>query len=189
MLVDADRAACRSMQQLVWSRGIHADTFTSTREFITAIESISSFMPDCVVLNTQLSEMNGVDVLERLVRSRPNTPVIHVTDACDDPVPQIAAAWEATAFFEKPLDLDRFLEALLEILAVQPARAGCRARGPFTCGAQVPRRRPKTDEALRLHSRRLGLVQPFASRRSSRNTNPSSGPNYVYYQLRFAEHR
>ena len=73
VLVDADPAVCRSMQQLVWSRGIHVDAFTSTREFITAIESIPSFAPDCVVLNTQLSEMNGFDALERLVRSRPNT--------------------------------------------------------------------------------------------------------------------
>ena len=106
------RCSAESTQQLVWLRRIHVDAFTSTREFITAIESISSFVPDCVVLNTQLSEMNGVDMAldERQVRSRPNTRVICVTDACDHPVPQIAAAWEATAFFEKPLDLDCFLQ-------------------------------------------------------------------------------
>ena len=78
-----------------------------------------------------------------------------MTDACDDPVPQIAAAWEATAFFEKPLDLDCFLEALLKILAVQPApqfvEREALSRAERKCRAGAPR----TDEALRLHSRRL----------------------------------
>lgn len=117
-LVDADHAACRSIQQLVASRGIDADIFTSARDFITAIESVPSFMPDCVVVSTQLSELNGFDALERMGRSRPDTPVIYVIGAREDPLPRVAMASQAAAFFEKPLDLDRFLKTLLDILAV-----------------------------------------------------------------------
>jgi FixJ family two-component response regulator len=126
-LVDADRAVCQSIQRLVVSRGIDADIFTSARDFITAIESIPWFIPDCVVMSTQLSELNGFDALERMGRSRPHTPVIYVTGAREDARPRVAVASQAVAFFEKPLDLDRFLETLLDILAIRSnARAAKR---------------------------------------------------------------
>ncbi len=117
-LVDADHAVCRSLQQLVASRGIDADIFTSARDFVLAIESIPSFAPDCIVMSTRLSELNGFDALGRLCRSRPDIPVICMTGTHNDAVPRVAVSSQ-TAAFEKPLDLERFLETLLGVLSGQ----------------------------------------------------------------------
>lgn len=102
VIVDGNAAACRSIQRLVWSHGIHADAFTFASDFIAAIEGTPSFAPDCVVLNRQLCELNGFEVMKRVRQSRPNIPVICVTGTFDTGLLPVTTASEAAPSFEKP---------------------------------------------------------------------------------------
>jgi DNA-binding response OmpR family regulator len=116
VVVDDDRAACRSIRYMAESYGISVDAFTSAHDLVIAIEAIPSFVPDCVILNTQLSELNGFDVLDRLRRSRPTIPVICLSDPSDSGHPRVSLTAQRIASFEKPLDLDRLAETLLDML-------------------------------------------------------------------------
>jgi FixJ family two-component response regulator len=102
VVVDGDPDVCRTIQRCAWSHGIHADAFTSARDFIGAIESMPAFVPDCVVLDMQLSQLEGFDVLERLGRSRPNTPVIYLTGTIDPGLPQVVPRSESRGVFGEP---------------------------------------------------------------------------------------
>jgi FixJ family two-component response regulator len=113
VIVGEDPAVCRSIQHVTESSGISVDTFMSTHDFMWAIEAIASFVPDCVILNTRLSELNGFHVLDRLRRIRKTIPVICLTDPSDSPYPRVFFAAEQSASFEKPLDLDTFVATLL----------------------------------------------------------------------------
>jgi FixJ family two-component response regulator len=121
VVVDGDPDVCRTIQRCAWSHGIHADGFTSAREFIGAIESMPAFVPDCVVLDMQLSQLEGFDVLERLGRSRPNTPVICLTGTIDPALPQVVPRSDSRGFFAKPVDPDLFISTLLDLLDIQSA--------------------------------------------------------------------
>lgn len=123
VVVDEDSALCRSIQYMAGSHGISVNAFASAHDFVIAIETIPSFAPDCVILNTQLSELNGFDVLDRLRQSRPTVPVICLTGPVDSRHPQVSSTWELSASLEKPLDLDVLAATLLDMLA---ARAPCR---------------------------------------------------------------
>src|SRR3954470_22598267 len=89
--------------------------------FIGAIESMPAFVPDCVVLDMQLSQLEGFDVLERLGRSRPNTPVIYLTGTIDPGLPQVVPRSESRGFFAKPVDPELFISTLLDLLDIQSA--------------------------------------------------------------------
>ena len=117
VVVDEDSDLCRSIQYMAGSHGIYVDAFASAHDFVIAIETIPSFLPDCVILNTQLSELNGFDVLDRLTQSRPSLPIICLTDPLDLCHPQVSSTLELSASFEKPLDLDALAETLLDMLA------------------------------------------------------------------------
>jgi FixJ family two-component response regulator len=121
VVVDGDPDVCRTIQRCAWSHGIHADAFTSARDFIGAIEAIPAFVPDCVVLDMQLSQLEGLDVLERLGRSRPNTPVICLTGTIDPALPQIGLRSESRGFFAKPVDPDLVVSTVLDLLDIQSA--------------------------------------------------------------------
>ena len=72
----------------------------------------------------QLSELNGFDALDRLRRTRADVPVICLTGGGEGRVPRVAVASGAAASFEKPLDPDRFLETLLDILDARSTGEG-----------------------------------------------------------------
>ena len=130
VVVDGDPDVCRTIQRCAWSHGIHADAFTSARDFIGAIESMPAFVPDCVVLDMQLSQLEGFDVLERLGRSRPNTPVIYLTGTIDPGLPQVVPRSESRGFFAKPVDPELFISTLLDIYSTFSPQCTCCSNWP-----------------------------------------------------------
>jgi FixJ family two-component response regulator len=115
-IVDDDASVCRAISRLLRSLGMNADTFTSGREFIERIEMMPSFLPDCVVLDVQMPEMNGLEVQELLVRSENALPVIFITAHDEIGVRERALQAGAVAFLRKPFNDELLIKILDEAI-------------------------------------------------------------------------
>lgn len=111
-IVDDDESVCRAIKRLVRSLGMAADAFTSGREFIDRVETMPSFQPDCVVLDVQMPEMNGLEVQQRLASSGNHLPVIFITAHDEVGVRDRALAAGAVAFLRKPFNDELFIKTL-----------------------------------------------------------------------------
>jgi DNA-binding NarL/FixJ family response regulator len=73
----------------------------------TAIREILQLRPDLVVLDVQLAEGSGFDVLRALHAGAPELDVIMLTNYSADPYRQIAERFGARAFFDKSKEFER----------------------------------------------------------------------------------
>jgi FixJ family two-component response regulator len=111
-IVDDDESVCRAITRLVRSLGMEANAFASGREFIDLIKTLPSFVPDCVILDVQMPEMNGLEVQERLASSGNRLPVIFITAHDEAGVRDRALAAGALAFLRKPFNDELFITTL-----------------------------------------------------------------------------
>ena len=116
-IVDDDPSVCRAMERLVRSFGMDGDAFTSGQEFIDRIETTPSFQPDCVVLDVQMSGMNGLEVQSRLASSGNPLPVIFITAHDETGVRDQALAAGAVAFLRKPFNDELLIDTLRTALS------------------------------------------------------------------------
>ena len=72
-----------------------------------AIRDILLAKPDLVVLDVQLAEGSGFDVLRALHAQAPELDVVMLSNYSSDPYRQIAERFGARAFFDKTRDFER----------------------------------------------------------------------------------
>ncbi len=72
-----------------------------------AIREILSARPDLVVLDVQLAEGSGFDVLRALHAQAPELEVVMLTNYSADPYRQIAERFGARALFDKTREFER----------------------------------------------------------------------------------
>jgi CheY-like chemotaxis protein len=86
---------------------------------------ISASLPlDLVVLDFRLPGMTGLDMVSRLRKRRPETKIILVTGVEDVAIRRQVTEAHAEAYFFKPIEVDKFLEAVKGCLWLdQPALA------------------------------------------------------------------
>jgi two-component system response regulator FixJ len=107
--VDDEQEVRRSMERLLRSAGYAVAVFATGGEFL---ESLATQRPACVLVDGELPDMYGWDVLDGLARLAPGVPAIVVTGH-DTPVYRgAAAAHGAAAFFPKPYDPAALLAAI-----------------------------------------------------------------------------
>jgi FixJ family two-component response regulator len=115
-IVDDDESVCRAMERLVRSLGMAAETYASSEDFVDQIEALPSVHPDCVILDVQMSGMNGIEVQRRIRCIHKNIPVIFITAYEDRAAREGALAGGAVAFLRKPCNdalLIRTLDAAM----------------------------------------------------------------------------
>jgi DNA-binding NarL/FixJ family response regulator len=78
----------------------------------SAVRDILEKRPDLVVLDVQLAEGSGFDVLRELHARAPELPVVMLTNYSSDPYRQIAERFGARAFFDKSREFDRVREVV-----------------------------------------------------------------------------
>ena len=72
-----------------------------------AIRDILATRPDLVVLDVQLAEGSGFDVLRALHKQAPELEVVMLTNYSADPYRQIAERFGARALFDKTKEFER----------------------------------------------------------------------------------
>lgn len=90
----------------------------SARDALAAVTMARQEKPDLILLDISLPAGSGIDVMERITSMSPiaMTPIIIVT--ASDSVETKIRAFEngAVAYFQKPFDFDKLLEAIQKAL-------------------------------------------------------------------------
>lgn len=79
-----------------------------------AIDAILEQRPDLVVLDIQLAEGSGFDVLRELHAKAPELNVVMLSNYSSDPYRQIAERFGARAFFDKTREFERVRDLIAE---------------------------------------------------------------------------
>lgn len=108
-VVDDDVSFLRSLGRLFRSVGYAVASFSSGREFLS---SLGTSTPACVVLDVQMPEMNGFEVLERLASLGLCLPVILITAHDTPQFRERAHRAETAGLLIKPFDGESLLASV-----------------------------------------------------------------------------
>ncbi len=104
-IVDDEEPVRKALMRLMRSVGLSVETFASGPEFL---KSLDTRLPDCVVLDLHMPQMNGFNVQAHLARKYAALPIIIITGHDLPNARERAMAGGASAFLRKPV-LDRTL--------------------------------------------------------------------------------
>ena len=115
-IVDDDAATRDSLRLLLEAVGFEAREFASGRPFLDSVRPTDG---DCLILDLNMAEMNGFDVLSELRGRGAGVPVIIVTAHADAGTRSRAAAGGALAVLEKPHRASELLALVRRALAIR----------------------------------------------------------------------
>jgi len=122
-IIDDDRGIRQSIQDLVESVGLRAESFATGEEFLRRKPTHD---PSCLVLDVRLPQINGLDFQRRLAETGVHIPIIFITAHGDIPMSVRALKSGAVEFLTKPFKDQDLLDAIH--LAVQRDSAALEQR-------------------------------------------------------------
>lgn len=114
-IVDDEEGVRRALQRLLRSANYRAETFDSA---VTFLESLSRWIPQCLILDLQMPTMTGLELQQRLLQLDIAVPVIVITAHDDADTRQRCLALGAIRYLSKPVEGSDLLEAIR--VAVDP---------------------------------------------------------------------
>ena len=114
-IVDDDAAVCDSIQELVESVGLYAESFASGQAFLDHYQPERS---GCLVLDVRMAEMSGLVLQEKLNALGAGIPVIIITGHADVPMAVHALKAGAIDFVQKPYRNQLLLDSINSALAM-----------------------------------------------------------------------
>ena len=115
-LVDDDPSVLKSISRLLASDGISVRSFDKPKSFLAFVRTAPVPL---VILDIWMQEMNGLEVQAQIAALSPDTRVIIITGREDPAAKLTAHRLGVFAFFTKPFDGDKFLDAVRFALAMQ----------------------------------------------------------------------
>src|SRR3954464_9571239 len=116
-VVDDDISVREALEALIRHEGFQVETFASAQAFLARP---SALVPNCLVLDVSLPDLNGLDLQKRLV-DRHEMPIIFITGYGDVPMTVQAMKAGAVEFLMKPFGDDTLLSAIRQ--AIERSRA------------------------------------------------------------------
>lgn len=108
-VVDDDEVAASYLAGVAQSGGYRAEKFSSAEEFLQRADPTAR---GCVLLDLQMSGMNGLQLQSELQQRGLQWPVIIVSGSAEVSSAVIAMKQHAFDFFEKPVDPAKLLESI-----------------------------------------------------------------------------
>jgi FixJ family two-component response regulator len=108
-VVDDEPSVRTALGRLLRSAGLRAETYASGEAFL---EQADLDAIGCVILDVRMKGMSGLEVQRELLVRDSSLPIVFISAHEDEPVKNQALRSGAIAFFTKPLDDDRLLEAV-----------------------------------------------------------------------------
>ena len=112
-IIDDDRGMRQSMQDLVESVGLRAESFATGEEFL---KRKPTHDPSCLVLDVRLPQISGLDFQRQLAETGVEIPIIFVTAHGDVPMSVRALKSGAVEFLTKPFRDQDLLDAIQQAL-------------------------------------------------------------------------
>jgi FixJ family two-component response regulator len=108
-VVDDDASVLKALTRLLRSRAFQARTYASAQDFLTALPD---GLPKCLILDLQMPEMNGLELLQHLTRNGIRIPTIIITAHRENSIRERCESAGAIAFLLKPLQDTSLLAAI-----------------------------------------------------------------------------
>ena len=108
-VVDDDISVRESLELLIRSEGWQARVFDSAQEFLA---DPPCPVPNCLILDVSLPDLNGLQLQERVAAQRPAMPIIFITGYGDIPMTVQAMKAGAVEFLTKPFSHEALLSAI-----------------------------------------------------------------------------
>jgi CheY-like chemotaxis protein len=115
LVVDDDAVVRNFMMRILKPYEDELDVITA-KNGKEAAEIITKNKIDLVVTDINMPEMDGFELLAHMTQTRPNTPVFVMTGNWSAAVEERLKAFGPVKYFEKPMNIDVFTEALLDEL-------------------------------------------------------------------------
>lgn len=116
-VIDDEDSVRNSLNALLNAVGHETQTFATAAEFLKALADTDPQRPRCLLLDLQLPDMNGLDLLSELISRDESMPTIVMTGHGDDEFKSTAMQRNAIAYFQKPFDASQLLDVLSGVLA------------------------------------------------------------------------
>ena len=120
-VVDSDPSVRESLELLVRAAGWRAETFASAQEFLARPRSV---VPSCLILDTTLPDLDGLELQERIASERTDMPIIFLTGHADIAMTVRAMKRGALEFLIKPFDAEALLIGIQQALKRSQAALG-----------------------------------------------------------------
>ena len=118
-LVDDDESVRKSIVRVLESAGFKVQAFSEPDAFLRHLRMHS--VP-VAILDIWMDNMTGMELLAHLCARSPNTRCIFITGREDHAAEMTVMQAGAFAFFVKPFDNVRFLQAVQDALCAAPTR-------------------------------------------------------------------
>ena len=118
-LVDDDPSVRKSVARLLESSGFGVTAFSEPKAFLAHLTAHSVSV---AIVDIWMDGMTGMELLAHLCARSPNTRCIFITGREDHAAETTVMQAGAFAFFVKPFDNKRFLQAVQDALCPAPTR-------------------------------------------------------------------
>jgi FixJ family two-component response regulator len=108
-VVDDEDSVRKALGRLFFSAGFQVETFASAREFL---DSLDKHAPDCVVLDLDLPDLSGEEVIQQVRRDKLKLPIVMITGSDKPGVAKRVLAEGAASYLLKPVDERDLLAAI-----------------------------------------------------------------------------
>jgi FixJ family two-component response regulator len=99
-IVDDDPAVLKALSRLLRAHALSTQTYQSGKEFLTALPD---GLPACLIVDFQMSEMNGLELQQRLLCNGIKIPTILITAHEDAALHERTGGGGLVASLRKPL--------------------------------------------------------------------------------------
>jgi FixJ family two-component response regulator len=110
-IVDDDPSVLKALTRLLRTRSFQAKTYASAQAFLAAL---SEDLPECLILDLQMPEMNGLELHRHLALKGLNIPTIIITAHDETDARQRCEAAGTAAYLLKPPGDVTFFAAIAE---------------------------------------------------------------------------
>jgi FixJ family two-component response regulator len=108
-IIDDDAGVRQSIQDLVESVGLQAESFATAQKFLSKVRRDG---PSCLVLDVRLPDTSGLDLQQKLSRAGIRIPIIFITGHADIPMTVKAMKSGAVEFLTKPFREQDLLDVI-----------------------------------------------------------------------------
>ncbi|MGH6789220.1 MAG: response regulator transcription factor [Pseudolabrys sp.] len=108
-LVDDDPSVLKALARLLRAAGYNPECFASPHKFLAAHDPS---IPGCAVIDLAMSEIDGLELQARLIRSGSERPIVFLTGNGDIPASVQAMKAGAIDFLTKPVNREELLAAI-----------------------------------------------------------------------------